>query len=221
LYKLALSPPYRGVVAVVGGMTWARAGIFYGSDVIKSGNPTWNVLLPPLLSSTLVQIVNMPIIRASITLQNPDYGPLSTSGALKKIYAEEGVRGLWHGTSAGILKTVPKYCTAVIVKDVIATYYPAPESETSLERYARLGTKAVVAAVCGAVLTNPADVVRNEMFKNRGSGLVETVKALNEKHGFKKWSMRGVDKNLVSVAVPVGITIFFIDIFTALMKPES
>ena len=32
-YAEALRPPYRGVAAVVGGMTWARFAIFYGSDV--------------------------------------------------------------------------------------------------------------------------------------------------------------------------------------------
>ena len=30
-YVAALKPPYKGVVATIGGMTWARAFIFYGS----------------------------------------------------------------------------------------------------------------------------------------------------------------------------------------------
>lgn len=35
LYSHAFKPPYKGVVTVIGGMTWARAGIFFGSDKIK------------------------------------------------------------------------------------------------------------------------------------------------------------------------------------------
>lgn len=31
-YRAALQPPYRGTIATVGGMTWARATIFYGSE---------------------------------------------------------------------------------------------------------------------------------------------------------------------------------------------
>lgn len=31
-YRAALLPPYRGTLATVGGMTWARATIFYGSE---------------------------------------------------------------------------------------------------------------------------------------------------------------------------------------------
>lgn len=52
-------------------MTWARAFIFYGSDVGKRdlekngfSNRFVTVGLPPLMLSTTVQLVNMPIIRA-------------------------------------------------------------------------------------------------------------------------------------------------------------
>merc|ERR1740127_448012 len=31
-YFEAMKPPWRGSVVVIGGMTWARAAIFYGSD---------------------------------------------------------------------------------------------------------------------------------------------------------------------------------------------
>jgi hypothetical protein len=37
-YVAALKPPYKGVTATIGGMTWARAFIFYGSDRGKVGN---------------------------------------------------------------------------------------------------------------------------------------------------------------------------------------
>lgn len=36
--------------------------------------------------------------------------------SLREIYRNRGVSGLWHGTSAGVMKTVPKYCVAVTVK---------------------------------------------------------------------------------------------------------
>lgn len=40
----------------------------------------------------------------------------SVRESLAAIYRRGGVGGLWHGTSAGVMKTVPKYCVAVTVK---------------------------------------------------------------------------------------------------------
>ena len=39
------------------------------------------------------------------------------------------VLGLWHGVSAGILKTVPKYITAIVVKDFMDEHLPYGDSK--------------------------------------------------------------------------------------------
>ncbi|CAN0519354.1 unnamed protein product, partial [Ectocarpus sp. 8 AP-2014] len=51
-------------------MTWARAFIFYGSDRGKRkleelgySSRVVTVAVPPLVFSTVVQLINMPIIR--------------------------------------------------------------------------------------------------------------------------------------------------------------
>jgi hypothetical protein len=82
-------------------MTWARAGIFYGSDegrrmLEKSGAPEWvAVTCPPVIISSLVQIVNMPIVRVSVTMQNPkNYNNphfKNTWNALKYIAREKSI----------------------------------------------------------------------------------------------------------------------------------
>ncbi|GMH74385.1 hypothetical protein TL16_g06449 [Triparma laevis f. inornata] len=71
--------------------------------------------------------------------------------------------------------------------------------------------KSLAAGICGAVLTNPADVIRNEMFKDDALSLPQTLKNLNK--GGWKWMLRGVDKNLIAVAAPVATTIFLTDLF--------
>lgn len=48
--------------------------------------------------------------------QNPDSNVATVRDSLAAIYRKGGVGGLWHGTSAGVMKTVPKYCVAVTVK---------------------------------------------------------------------------------------------------------
>ena len=107
VYKNAIKPPYKGIPAVVLGMSWARFAIFYGSErfsyafsgVIsssKKNEPSFvETLLPPMLLSTFVQIVNMPLIRTSIVLQSPDCHWKGTTDGLQSLYRSEGVEGLW------------------------------------------------------------------------------------------------------------------------------
>lgn len=228
-YVYAFSPPYRGMVGVVLGMTWARAAIFWGSDRGKEflqshGVTDENIstLLPPLFVSTMVQCINQPIVRASITLQNPKFNCPNITSAVKHIHENHGLRGMWHGTSAGILKTVPKYCTAILVKDYMDRVLPPvdPSSPTvDSDRLWRSAAKSATAGVAGAALTNPLDVIRNEMFKKNAS-LVQTVKNLYDELGYK-FLVRGIGKNMIAVAIPVGCTIFFTDTLIQLSKKRA
>lgn len=64
--------------------------------------------------------------------------------------------------SAGILKTVPKYVTAIVVKDFMEDQLPLKDSKDKSTQLVRSAVKAVAAGIAGAVLTNPLDVIRNE-----------------------------------------------------------
>ncbi|KAL9190801.1 hypothetical protein ACHAXT_000507 [Thalassiosira profunda] len=219
-YMYAFSPPYKGLGATVMGMSWARAAIFYGSDRGKEileemgASNAIATVLPPLVVSTVVQCVNMPLVRSTITLQNPESAVATIRESMKQIYNTHGVGGLWHGTSAGILKTVPKYCTAVVVKSYMDEVLPQvnPESPTrDRDKLIRSAIKSATAGVAGAALTNPLDVIRNEMFKTN-LGLVETIRHLHRELGYS-FLVRGMAKNLVAVSIPVASTIFFTDAF--------
>eukprot|EP01036_Dinobryon_divergens_P028099 gene28099-36991_t len=62
-YKAVVMPPFKGLVATMFGMTWARAAIFYGSEVGKSFLLERNVYgplaqtIPPLAIGVVVQAV--------------------------------------------------------------------------------------------------------------------------------------------------------------------
>jgi Mitochondrial carrier protein len=118
--------------------------------------------LPPLIIGTVVQVVNMPLVRATITIQDPKSDMKNTWAALVYIYKTRGVSGLWHGVSAGILKTVPKYVTAIVVKDFMEDHLPHGDSKDKTTQLTRSAIKAVTAGMAGAILTNPLDVIRNE-----------------------------------------------------------
>jgi len=162
----------------------------------------------------MVQCVNQPIVRASITLQNPESGLTNTWSSIRHIYLNHGWFGLWHGTSAGILKTVPKYCTAILMKDFMEVQLPQiadPSSPTyDRDRLCRSAAKSAASGIAGAVLTNPLDVIRNEMFKTNES-LPKTIRRLINDTGFS-FITRGMTKNMIAVAIPVGCTIFFTDV---------
>ncbi|EED95363.1 predicted protein [Thalassiosira pseudonana CCMP1335] len=139
-YFHAFSPPYKGLAATVMGMSWARAAIFYGSDRGKE------ILLSMGFANTTATVLP----------------PLVVSTAV-----HHGISGLWHGTSAGILKTVPKYCTAIFVKDYFERVLPPvdPESEhKDREKLVHSAIKSSAAGVAGAALTNPLDVMQSVHF---------------------------------------------------------
>jgi len=141
---------------------------------------------------------------------------MTTLQALKSIYRNNGVAGLWHGTSAGLLKTVPKYVVSIVVKDYIGEWQKERNERSGDvlgkgEIALQSAQKSLAAGLCGAILTNPADVIRNEMFKDDALSLSQTLRNLNK--GGWQWMLRGVDKNLVAVAAPVATTIFLTDLF--------
>lgn len=224
-YKAVVHPPFRGVIATMFGMTWARGAIFYGSDLGKSFlkdigvNSILCQTLPPFCIGTIVQIVNMPLVRATITIQNPSSEFNSVSTALVNIYKTRGISGLWHGTSAGILKTVPKYITAVAVKDLMEEKLPHVPNDDKQGILIRSAIKSTAAGIAGAVLTNPLDVLRNEMFKT-DLPLIKTFKNLLKEEG---WAFmgRGVASNTTAVAIPIAITIFMTDILLGMKYKEE
>jgi len=221
----ALRPPWTGCLSVVLGMSWARGAIFYCSDVgqrwlQKRGHgPVISTALPAVLVSGVVQMTNQPFIRASITLQDPGCSSLHrcarfpTLSVLQHLHATRGFRSWWRGLSAATLKTVPKYAIAVGVKSFMERYPLMPSTGNGRGgQLLRSAEKSTVAAVAGALATNPLDVLRNEMFKTDES-LGATFRRLHRAEGFS-WMFRGCDKNLVAVAVPVGLTIFLTDVFS-------
>lgn len=219
-YVYGFLPPYKGMVATVFGMTWARAAIFwmsdYGHDVLmKNGySNTTAAVLPPLAVSATVQVLNQPIVRSTVTLQDPKYNLPNVFSSCKQIYKTHGIAGLWHGTTAGVLKTVPKYVTAIAVKDIMEEKLPKPDPSSpsyDADRFWRSVAKSATAGVAGAALTNPLDVIRNEQFKTE-AGLRVTIRQLWNEMGIM-FMTRGLMKNMVAVAMPVGMTIFFTDMF--------
>jgi hypothetical protein len=228
--RILFGPPYKGVAATLFGMTWARAAIFYGCDVgkdmlLQNGSSmalaSW---LPSIIISTFVQVANQPIVRGTVTIQNPASTHASLGAALVDIYAQRGLRGLWHGTGASVLKTVPKYATAVYVKDFVAARLPPPPSavgtpEHRNEVLRRSAVKSVAAGVAGAALTNPLDVIRNEMFKT-DEGTLVTVRRLLSRDGLA-FMHRGLGRNMLAVAAPVGLTIFLTDAFADVRETKG
>jgi Mitochondrial carrier protein len=110
------------------------------------------------------------------------------------------------------LKAVPKYCTTVIVKNAMEDWLPItdPNSPTyHIDNLWRSAYKSSMAGMAGAVLTNPLDVVRNEMFQTNQS-LYHATKSLYQTIGMK-FFIRGMDKNIIAVAIPLACTVFFTD----------
>ena len=91
-YNAVMTPPYRGVVGTLLGMTWARAAVLCGSEIGKENmiqlgyyGPLAQTI-PPLVIGTLVQVINMPLVRAAVTIQDPSCHLTNVTEALIYIY---------------------------------------------------------------------------------------------------------------------------------------
>jgi len=217
----AMKPPYKGVAATLFGMTWARASIFFFSEwwkplLLADG---WGqavaTSVPPLIMGTFAQVANMPLVRATITVQNPASPHANIFSAMREIISQQGIKGLWHGTGPAVGKTVPKYIVAVAVKDWCEHHLAPPEKQMGFsmhqKKLIRSAKKSVSAGVLGACLTNPFDVIRNEMFKTN-EGTIKVTKRLWAEMG-PSFMVRGCARNMISVAFPVALTIFLADLF--------
>lgn len=222
-YWEAIKPPWTGGLAVVTGMAWARAAIFAGSDEGKrilqqqGYDSTISATVPPLLISTFVSVVNQPFVRTTVTLQDPQNklgqgSRFPNLSVMRHFYTTQGIGSLWLGTNASILKTVPKFMIAIAIKDAMEKALPPEDCRNQTASLMRSCTKSLVAGCAVAILTNPLDVLRNEMFKTNAK-LMPTVHRLCRKDG-TRWFTRGSEKNLAAVAAPIAGTIFMAEVFT-------
>jgi len=221
-YWQAIKPPWRGSAVVIGGMTWARACIFFGSDkgsvYLKAQGYSHIVAssVPALTLSCIVQVTNQPFVRTSIMLQNPGEAMAARTFPnlcmMKHLAQTKGIGSLWLGTNAGILKTAPKYMVAILIKDTMGDYLAPADKNDKTAQIARSAKISVTAGIAGAVLTNPFDAVRNEMFKTE-EGMVTAIKRMSSEMG-PRWLWRGCEKNLIAVALPIAGTIFLTDRFS-------
>ena len=154
----------------------SSCAVFYGSDtgkdllLQKGCSSAVASTVPPVGVSAFVQVVNQPIVRSTIMLQDPSSPQTTVVGQLFHLSRTRGWQALYHGSSASVLKTVPKYVCAIWVKDWVASRLPPPSAPDGTTEHRtqvlnRSAAKSVAAGVAGAALTNPLDVIRNEMFK--------------------------------------------------------
>lgn len=222
----AYRPPYRGVLAAFCGMTWARTAIFYGSErgrrLLQSVGVSGSLGsgLPALATAACCQCVNNPLFKAIVRLQDSSCTHRTVRESFVAIYASHGVRGLVHGTSAGVLKTAPKYGAAVVVRDWMEHVLPpVPPGGTREQHVRRSACKGLIAGLGSAVMCNPFDVLRNHMFKHPGVSLVGALRQLIDASG-PLFVVRGLRNNVLAVTLPIGLTIFLADFFQRL-KDEA
>mmetsp|Transcript_87244 Transcript_87244/g.182592 ORF Transcript_87244/g.182592 Transcript_87244/m.182592 type:complete len:274 (-) Transcript_87244:277-1098(-) len=224
-YLQAMKPPWRGSLVVIGGMTWARAAIFYGSDMgsrwMKQQGFGIGVssTVPSLVVSIFAQTMNQPFVRSSIMIQKPGE-PLASKtfpnfSMLKYLATTKGLSSLWLGLDAAILKTAPKYMVAVVIKDYMGHYLAPVDPNDKNAVLVKSAKIAVTAGIAGAVMTNPLDVVRNEMFKTEEK-MIPCMVRMTKETGLM-WFFRGINKNWIAVAAPIASTIFLTDRFKVWM----
>mmetsp|Transcript_67528 Transcript_67528/g.218220 ORF Transcript_67528/g.218220 Transcript_67528/m.218220 type:complete len:162 (+) Transcript_67528:376-861(+) len=147
-----------------------------------------------------------PQVRFASTARLPNIA------VLQHLWRTRGAGSWFLGAGVGITRTVPKYVAAIAAKDLMESWLPQPSS-ANVQGAATLrsATKSVVAGTVGAVLTNPLDVLQNEMFKTE-ERVGACLKRLCKEEG-ARWLFRGCRQNIVASALPIAATIFLTDTF--------
>lgn len=208
---------------MVSGMTWARAAIFFGSDegarfLRRSGcNTAVATALPPVLISAYVQVANQPFVRSSIMLQGDPQVSFAAASrlpnleVLRHLRRTRGTSAWFLGAGIGVLRTVPKYVAAIVAKDAMDRILAPADRGSPSAAAARSLKKSLASGIIGAVMTNPLDVLQNEMFKTEETA-GNALRRLCRTEGCR-WLVRGLYQNVVASAVPIAITIFLTDTF--------
>lgn len=208
---------------MVGGITWARGAIFLGSDagslVLRGYGFDSSVAstLPPLVTSAFVQVANQPLVRSTTMLQDPACRisktcRFPTLEVLRSLWVDKGVSAWWRGTNVSLVATVPKYVVAIAVKDWMEERLPPAEEYDRWAVLWRTFQKATAAGLAGTIVTQPFDVLRNEMFRY-DEGSRETTRRLFATEG-SRWLVRGFGRNVLTTPAPIVATIVFTDLFS-------
>ena len=125
------------------------------------------------------------------------------------------LRGLFAGWQANMGKDIPFAVAKLTIFEALVRHYErwALPPTTAANWKERMGL-GVVSGMATAVLTNPLDVIRNEMFKT-DLPVGRTLSKLVREEG-ASFLTRGIGKNLVAVAIPIAVTIFTTDRLVAL-----
>lgn len=105
------------------------------------------------------------------------------------------------------------------VQDYMERALTPVDPENRWANLSRSAKKSVAAGVAGAALTNPLDVLRNEMFKTD----LSVGRALAKLHCEEgaAFAFRGMNKNLVAVAIPIAVTIFVTDFLVRVTESHN
>ena len=169
---------YKGLIPVVSGMTWARAVIFYGSDrgaaALRAAGARDPLLttLPRPPSSSSARRVQLDATSRSCAAGHDPGPPRARTRACPRRCARSTARAGSRGCGAARRRACSRRCPSTARRSRSRNSWStgcrarARGGRARALRGARaLGGRSCAAALAGAVLTNPLDVIRNEMFK--------------------------------------------------------
>lgn len=204
LMNAAFSPPYRATFASIFAMTWSRGAVFYGCDrgynyLREQGfSMVTASLVPSLVVSSVVSVLNTPLIMGTLALQNPQTPENSIINYMSSTCQRVGFSGLFGGASLVMLRTVPKYAAIVTINNSL---------DDTLVGDTRL-LKGPLAGAAAVVLTNPLDALH--MHHTREEGRVGLLQIMR-REGLTVFT-RGAGANMVAVTIPISIAIAVTDI---------
>ena len=141
-------------------------------------------LLIGFSSRSFVSMCVMPASVLKTRYESGSFGYTSQSNALRKIIAKEGIRGLYRGSAATVLRDAPfsgLYLMFYIKSKQVVKSYTDLQELMAIHNL----TCGVFAATMASIMTQPADVIRThqQVEHTRVKGTYEVVAAILKKKG--------------------------------------
>lgn len=169
-----------------------------------SGVVTKSMIAPLERIKIVLQVQNMADADGMAVKDNAKYRGIV--GTLRRLYVEEGIRGLWRGNFANCARVVPVYALKFALNDTFkAMSAPADGSKPS---FPSLVASGAMAGCIQAAITHPLDTIRARLtmpsMLGEYSGIISCAKDMVRTEG---WSSlyKGLGPTLLSATPYVGL----------------
>eukprot|EP01087_Luapelamoeba_hula_P014696 TRINITY_DN4351_c0_g1_i1.p1 TRINITY_DN4351_c0_g1~~TRINITY_DN4351_c0_g1_i1.p1 ORF type:complete len:495 (+),score=80.44 TRINITY_DN4351_c0_g1_i1:42-1526(+) len=180
----------------------------------SSFSDAWKGLLAGAIAGTLSRTGTAPFERLKVFYQlHKESKPPNLLTACKTIYADGGLKGLFRGNGANVLKVAPEAAVKFYTFESMKRFF-APESDLDLSPWQVFVSGAVAGVACHASFF-PLEVIKTRLMSAPAgtyTGIVHLTTSIIKNEGPIRPFFRGITPQLVSTVPHSGTTLMLYEV---------